>query len=149
MNCLRFGHSHKNCRSLSTCNHCGKNDHSAYNLCPRTHEPLNCINCRQNHESMSDHCPLSKAEREIHREAAKCNISFNDARQQLNHQYDSSLSSSLPRSPPPLNNQEYPKIKRSKQAASAWNLQPNQTSMQINRPKSAKTQENANASATK
>lgn len=79
-NCLRFGHTKKDCQSSSTCDHCSEEAHGSDIQCPKAQDPPKCINCKGPHNSRSNTCPKLAHQRNIHSFAVHNGISYLEAR---------------------------------------------------------------------
>lgn len=77
--CQRFGHSKASCRSSPTCARCAQPDHSPENCT----SPERCMNCKGNHASYSRSCPKWIIEKEIQALRAHENITYMEARKQV------------------------------------------------------------------
>lgn len=77
--CLRFGHTHKFCRSSPRCSHCGENKHSI-DQCPSVQatDPR-CLFCHLPHLATDRNCQEWDFQRDIKKIMATENISFRDA----------------------------------------------------------------------
>ena len=77
--CLRFGHTHKFCRSSPRCSHCGESNHSI-NQCPTVQatDPR-CLFCQKPHLATDRKCQEWDFQRDIKKIMASENISFRDA----------------------------------------------------------------------
>ena len=79
-NCHRLGHTTKKCKSKETCKYCSTTQHSSENCNAVTKK---CINCREEHDSYSTHCPKLLVEHKICQLTAERGISFTEAREIL------------------------------------------------------------------
>lgn len=73
MNCLRFGHNTKACKSTTRCRNCGEPPH------PDTTCSTKCIHCSGNHNALSPECPELKRQQDIKQLMAFDNITFFEA----------------------------------------------------------------------
>lgn len=120
--CLRFGHTHKFCRSSPRCSHCGENKHSI-DQCPTAQatDPR-CLFCHLPHLATDRKCQEWDFQRDIKKIMATENISFRDAinfKKQnqvssafsysniVNKQPTVSVSKNTTLPPPPQSNHQY------------------------------------------
>ncbi|KAL4123161.1 hypothetical protein QTP88_015384 [Uroleucon formosanum] len=77
--CLRFGHTHKFCRSSPRCSHCGESNHSI-SQCPTVQatDPR-CLFCQKPHLATDRKCQEWDFQRDIKKIMTSENISFRDA----------------------------------------------------------------------
>jgi len=77
--CQRFGHHRNNCKHNITCARCSKADHDDKGC----EEPPHCVNCSGDHTAFSKNCPKWLQEKEIQRLKCTLDITFNEARKQI------------------------------------------------------------------
>ncbi|GBN00494.1 hypothetical protein AVEN_238343-1 [Araneus ventricosus] len=80
--CRRFGHSNANYREIVPCARCAVAGHESTN-CEATEQ---CVNCEEKHTSFSRSCPKWKFDKEIITAKVKQDISFREARRQVEAQ---------------------------------------------------------------
>ena len=81
--CKKFGHLARDCRSSWICNRCAMT-HDRHHNCEQTHPTPSCIYCGPGHSSNDSQCPRYLKEKEIVEISHERNLSFLDARQQIN-----------------------------------------------------------------
>ncbi|XP_043470413.1 uncharacterized protein LOC122503786 [Leptopilina heterotoma] len=85
MNCLRFGHIAKHCRSKTRCQQCGgsapHNDDT--NPCTNASGPPRCANCNGPHKPSSKQCPEFTFQKEVRYYATQHKMSFDEAKEIL------------------------------------------------------------------
>ena len=82
-NCQRFAHHENNCPVDigSVCDKCGEGNYSHIpSKCPN---PIQCVNCGQNHLSRSNDCEIWKKEKEIMRIKVTKNITYSEAKKEF------------------------------------------------------------------
>ena len=82
-NCQRFAHHENNCPVDigSVCDKCGEGNYSHIpSKCPN---PIQCVNCGQNHLSRSSDCEIWKKEKEIMRIKVTKNIPYFEAKKEF------------------------------------------------------------------
>ncbi|MEN8173078.1 MAG: hypothetical protein ABFS03_09390 [Chloroflexota bacterium] len=77
--CQRLGHHKGNCRRQEACANCGKEDHNS-NSCDNAAQ---CVNCHGDHPAYSKQCPKWRLEKEIIALKTTSNLSFVEARKQV------------------------------------------------------------------
>jgi len=77
--CQKLGHHFKNCRADAACAKCSEKGH-AFDDCQNDYK---CANCGECHTSFSKNCPVWKKEKEIQTVKVLQNISFLEARKQV------------------------------------------------------------------
>lgn len=102
LNCQRYGHISRQCRSNSRCASCG-GDHISDN-CDQPPEHINCINCKGPHASTSKHCPIYSEQKNIKKYMAFNNVGFTEARTKY-RSFTQVLST-----PPNVNSKEFPSL---------------------------------------
>lgn len=80
LNCLRYGHIAKFCKSSARCENCGK-EHEA-GKCPSEKEPPKCVTCGGAHKATNRDCPGYKSQVEIKKFMAFHNLTFKEAKNQ-------------------------------------------------------------------
>ena len=90
--CQRYGHHESKCPNLPVCPKCSfeGQDHNV-DTC---NNPLHCPNCKSNHSSSSRDCPRWKDEKEILSLKYKHNLSFIEARREVENRRKDQLQSS-------------------------------------------------------
>jgi len=78
-NCQRFGHHKEKCSKQMVCARCGQDGHDLISC----ENPLQCPNCKGDHFAYSKECPKWKQEKEIQTVKVKRNITFKEARKQV------------------------------------------------------------------
>lgn len=77
MNCLRFGHNAKACKSQARCRDCGEAPH------PNASCITKCIHCAKNHNALSPDCEELKRQQSIKQLMAYENITFYEAAKKI------------------------------------------------------------------
>lgn len=79
LNCLRFGHTSRFCRSGPRCSHCADTTHNVQ-TCPTADSTAPCcFYCKGEHLSTSRECPEWNKQKKIKKIMAVENVSFSDA----------------------------------------------------------------------
>jgi len=93
LNCLRFGHTGKFCRSKLRCSHCGEATHNIAD-CPsvNSRDPV-CLHCKGAHRSTDRSCPEWNKQRSIKKIMAMENVSYADAADILKNNFVSKANS--------------------------------------------------------
>ena len=104
-NCKKFGHIAKDCRSQWACNRCAKTHDRHYNC--EQHNPIpSCVYCGSGHGSNDPQCPKYLKEKEIIELSHENNVSYPQARNEIDsgkRSYASTLRMSNPNRIPPQN----------------------------------------------
>lgn len=79
LQCLRFGHIARYCKSQIRCNKCGE-DHSDENCTIIDPARFNCVSCHGQHKSTDKMCPEYKKQSEIKKFMAHNNVGYNEAK---------------------------------------------------------------------
>ena len=83
--CQKFGHHIKNCRADAVCAKCSEKGHTVENC----QNDAKCANCGDRHPSFSKQCSIWKKEKEIQRVKLLQNLSFQEARKQVESSFPS------------------------------------------------------------
>ncbi|XP_051162200.1 uncharacterized protein LOC127282142 [Leptopilina boulardi] len=85
LNCLRFGHIAKHCRSKPRCQQCGGSAPHTDDSNPCTHAsgPPRCANCNGPHKPSSKQCPEFTFQKEVRYYATQHKMSFDEAKEIL------------------------------------------------------------------
>ena len=75
--CQEFGHSRKFCKKAPKCWKCGREGHEGGEC---TSDSLCCVNCKGDHYSSSNTCPVWILEKEIQRVKAEKKLTYGEAR---------------------------------------------------------------------
>ena len=90
--CQRYGHHESKCPNLPVCPKCSFEGHD-HNV-DTCNNPLHCPNCKSNHSSSSRDCLRWKDEKEILSLKYKHNLSFIEARREVENRRNDQLQSS-------------------------------------------------------
>ena len=77
--CQKFGHHIKNCRADPVCSKCAEKGHT-FDECQNE---AKCVNCGKNHPSFSKVCEIWKKEKQIQKLKVEKNITFEQARKEV------------------------------------------------------------------
>ena len=83
LNCKKYGHYARDCRSTFACNNCGKNHFDKENCREYVGTPI-CVYCGPGHASSDPNCPEFRKQKEIVEISHENNVSYPDAKVQLN-----------------------------------------------------------------
>ena len=78
--CQQYGHFNSVCKHSEVCAKCGKDDHTNSQECTNT---PNCVNCSGDHAANSRDCPKWQEEKSIQKLKYENNISYPEAKRQL------------------------------------------------------------------
>ena len=81
--CQKFGHHVKNCRADAVCANCSEKGHTSENC----QNESKCANCGEGHPSFSKQCNIWKKEKEIQRVKMVQNLTFQEARKQVQNSF--------------------------------------------------------------
>ncbi|XP_064464829.1 uncharacterized protein LOC135392268 [Ornithodoros turicata] len=96
--CQRFGHGSQVCRGQATCPKCAGTDHAA-ETCEKD---VRCANCKGNHPVYSRSCPRWKEEKDILKVKVTQNLSYRDAKAQVEFSKKGTFSEVVRRGVAPL-----------------------------------------------
>lgn len=91
--CQRFGHGSQACRGQATCPKCAGTDHETEACQNEAH----CANCKGNHPVYSRSCPRWKEEKDILKIKVTQNLSYRDAKAQVEFAKKGTFSDALRR----------------------------------------------------
>ena len=77
--CQKYGHNKKICKNEQKCAKCGQTGHEDQDC----ENEIKCANCDGDHPAYTRNCPKWKTEKEILKRKFQNNISFREARQQV------------------------------------------------------------------
>lgn len=93
-NCVRYGHTEKQCRGRKRCARCGINDHSKSEC--EANEPL-CVHCKGKHDVFTqDECSEYKRQKAIKELMAFENLSHFDAAKKCSNKVDTRRNEDFP-----------------------------------------------------
>lgn len=78
LQCLRFGHTNRQCRSSPRCNNCGENHQTTE--CIQTITDTLCLNCKGPHKASDKLCPVFEEQKLIKQYMADNNIGYKEAK---------------------------------------------------------------------
>ncbi|XP_043478274.1 uncharacterized protein LOC122508793 [Leptopilina heterotoma] len=96
LNCFRFGHIAKHCKSKPRCKQCGSTTpHDDSSLCTHASGPPKCVNCNGSHRNSSKQCPEYIFQKEIRYYATTHKTSFEEAKEIIRPRKSSNLSNTF------------------------------------------------------
>lgn len=87
LNCLRYGHSSKQCRSQPRCPRCGEGHNE--DVCE---QQIKCVHCTQPHKATDRKCPEYERQKEIKKVMVTEDLSYYEARQKVPKTHSNTIS---------------------------------------------------------